>query len=78
MEGRPLGELTVQFLEWLCGCVAQERKHVLVVIWDNASWHTSEEVAGWVKAQNQQAKRGKGGCVVICELPAAKPLAEQH
>jgi transposase len=73
VEGRPLGELTVQFLEWLCECVTQEQKHVLVVIWDNASWHTSAEVAGWVQAQNQRAKRGKGVRVVMCELPAASP-----
>ncbi len=73
VEGRPLGELTVQFLAWLCACVVRERKHVLVVIWDNASWHTSEEVARWVKEQNQRAKRGKGVQVVICELPAASP-----
>jgi len=73
VEGRPLGELTVQFLEWLCECVARERKHVLVVIWDNASWHTSEEVTRWVKEQNQRVKCGKGVRVVICELPAASP-----
>jgi transposase len=73
VEGRPLGELTVQFLEWLCECVARERKHVLVVIWDNASWHTSEEVTRWVKEQNQRGKCGKGVRVVICELPAASP-----
>jgi transposase len=73
VEGRPLGELIVQFLEWLCVCVARERKHVLVVIWDNASWHTSEEVTRWVKEQNQRVKCGKGVRVVICELPAASP-----
>ena len=73
VEGRPLGELTVQFLEWLCACVAQEQKQVLVVIWDNASWHTSEEVTRWMKEQNQRAKRGEGVRVVICELPAASP-----
>jgi transposase len=73
VEGRPLGELTRQFLAWLCGCVAQERKQVLVVIWDDASWHTSEAVACWVKEQNQRAKRRKGVRVVICELPVASP-----
>jgi transposase len=73
VEGRPLGELTIQFLAWLCGCVAQERKHVLVLIWDNASWHTSEELTGWVHAQNQRAKRGEGVRVMLCELPAASP-----
>jgi transposase len=73
VEGRPLGEVTMQFLDWLCGCVAQEGKHVLVVIWDDASWHTCEEVAHWVEEQNRRAERGEGMKVVICELPVASP-----
>ena len=40
---------------------------MLVVIWDNVSWHTSEEVTRWVKEQNQRVKCGKGVRVVICE-----------
>ena len=73
VEGRPLGEVTRQFLEWLCECVAQEQQQRLVVIWANASWHTAAEVTRWVKGQNQRAKQGKGVRVVICELPAASP-----
>jgi transposase len=73
VDGRPLGELTLQCLAWLCGCVAQAGQQVLVVIWDEASWHTSAEVTGWVKEQNQRAKRGKGVRVVLCELPVASP-----
>jgi transposase len=48
-------------------------KQVLVVLWDDASWHTSEGVACWVKEQNQRARRGEGVRVVICELPVASP-----
>jgi transposase len=73
VEGRPLSEVTTQFLEWLCRCVAREGKQVLVVIWDDASWHTCEEVARWVEEQNQRAGRGEGVRVVICELPVASP-----
>jgi transposase len=73
VEGRPLGELTMQCLAWLCECVAQERQHVRVVIWDNASWHISAEVTWWVQAQNQRAKRGKDVRVVIGALPAGSP-----
>jgi transposase len=73
VEGRPLGEVTVQFLEWLCWSVAQEGKQVLVVIWDDASWHTADVVARWVKEQNRRAARGEGVRVVVCELPVASP-----
>ena len=72
-EGRPLDEVTVQFLEWLCWSVAQEGKQVLVVIWDNDSWHTSDAVARWVKEQNRHSGCGKGVRIVICELPVASP-----
>jgi hypothetical protein len=73
VEGRPLDEVTVQFLEWLCWSVAQEGKRVLVVIWDDASWHTADVVAQWVREQNQRARRGARVRVVVCELPVASP-----
>jgi transposase len=73
VEGRPLGEVTVQFLEWLCWSVAQEGKQALVVIWDDASWHTADVVARWVKEQNRRAERAEGVRVVVCELPVASP-----
>jgi len=73
VEGRPLGEVTVQFLAWLCGSIAQEGKRVLVVIWDEPSWHTADIVVQWVKAQNRRAERGEGLRVVVCGLPVASP-----
>jgi transposase len=73
VEGRPSGEITAQFLEWLCRGAGQEGKKVLVVIWDGPSWHTAEDVAGWVDEQNRRAKRGEGVRVDICELPVASP-----
>ena len=73
VEGRPLGEVTIPFLEWLCWNIAQEEKRVLVVIWDDASWHTADVVTRWVKEQNRRAGRGNGVRVVICELPVASP-----
>jgi transposase len=73
VEGRPVGDITIQFLEWLCEGVAKEGKKVLVVIWDNPSWHAAEAVAGWVDEQNRCAERGEGVRVDICELPVASP-----
>lgn len=73
VEGRPVGDLTVQFLDWLCWGVAQEGKKVLVVIWDGPSWHTAEAVARWIEEQNRRAERGAGVRVDLCELPVASP-----
>ncbi len=73
VEGRPVGDITVQFLEWLCWGAAEEGKKVLVVIWDGPSWHTAEAVADWVDGQNRRSERGQGVRVDICELPVASP-----
>jgi transposase len=73
VEGRPEADITIQFLEWLCGGAAKEGKKVLVVIWDNPSWHAAEAVSGWVDEQNRRAERGEGVRVDLCELPVASP-----
>jgi hypothetical protein len=37
VSGRPERGVTTDFLEWLCEQVQMEGKHMLVLIWDNAS-----------------------------------------
>lgn len=37
VSGRPVSQVTTDFLEWLCEQVQAQGKHVLVLIWDNAS-----------------------------------------
>src|SRR5262249_2672006 len=71
VEGRPLGDVTVQFLEWLCWDADREGKKVLVVIWDDASWHTAEAVSDWVAEQNRRGRGGGGGSGGSCGLPPA-------
>jgi hypothetical protein len=73
VEGRPLADITIQFLDWFCWEVAKEGKRVLIVVWDDASWHTAEAVALWVREQNQRAEKTNGVKLVICELPVASP-----
>src|SRR5262249_22460253 len=68
VEGRPLADLTIQFLDWVAWCVAKEGKSRLIVVWDDASWHTADTVARWVRQQNKGAKPGRGVPVTICEL----------
>jgi hypothetical protein len=36
VSGRPVSQMTVDFLEWLCEQVQVRGKGVLVLIWDNA------------------------------------------
>lgn len=32
-------------------------KKVMVLIWDNASWHCSKRIREWIRTYNQQAKQ---------------------
>jgi transposase len=73
VEDRPVGDVTIQFVSWVCESIAEEGKRVLIVVWDEASWHRAEAVAAWVRGQNRAAERGGGVKVVICELPVASP-----
>ena len=73
VDGRPLAEMTIQFLDWLCGEMVHEQKKVLIVVWDDASWHTAGAVSDWVRDHNQEAKRKGTARLVICELPVASP-----
>jgi hypothetical protein len=44
VDGRPVSGITTRFLEWCCQKLESLGKKVLVLIWDNASWHISREV----------------------------------
>src|SRR5262245_5688633 len=44
VEGRPVSQVTADYLGWLCARFAGEGKKVFVLVWDNASWHISKRV----------------------------------
>jgi hypothetical protein len=50
VEDRPLGGVTIQFLAWVGEGIAGEGNKVLMVVWDEASWHRSGAVSGWVRS----------------------------
>jgi hypothetical protein len=73
VDGRPVSHVTTAFLAWLCQQLAAEQKRVLVLLWDNASWHISQEVRTWVRAHNQQVKRHGGVRLLTWRLPIKSP-----
>jgi len=74
VDGRPVSALTIQFLEWCCRKLQELEKRVLVLIWDNASWHISRVVCGWLRDHNRQVKRsGQGVRILVCRLPVKSP-----
>jgi transposase len=73
VQGRPVSQVTEDFLAWLCGRLSAEGKRALLLVWDNAPWHVSQRVRAWIKAHNRQAKRDGGVRIVACYLPVKSP-----
>lgn len=74
VTGRPVSHVTTAFLAWVCEQLAQRGQRVLVLIWDNASWHISQEVQAWIAAHNAAAKRsGQGVRILVAGLPTKSP-----
>lgn len=78
VDGRPISGVTTRFLAWCCAKVATEGQRVLVLVlvlvWDNASWHLSAAVRAWVRASNRAVKAtGQGVRLLVCPLPTKSP-----
>ena len=73
-EPRPVSRHTTAFLSWSCEKLEAMGKTALLLIWDNAPWHVSREVRGWIREHNLQVKgTGKGVRIVRCQLPIKSP-----
>jgi len=74
VDGRPVSEVTIAFLQWSCQRLARQGVKVWALIWDNASWHVSRAVHIWIRAHNRQVKRtGQGVRILACFLPSKSP-----
>lgn len=74
VDGRPVSGITTAFLEWSCSKLEGLGKSALLLVWDNASWHISAQVRGWIREHNRQVKgSGKGVRIVPCLLPIKSP-----
>jgi transposase len=74
VAGRPVSAVTTDFLAWCCDRLAGQGITALLLIWDNASWHTSQAVRAWIRAHNQQVKtRQRGVRIVAYWLPVKSP-----
>ena len=74
VSGRPLSVMTTQFLTWCCAELHTQGIKALLLVWDNASWHTSHEVRTWVRDHNRRVKQiGSGVRILVCFLPSKSP-----
>lgn len=77
VDGRPVSHVTTAFLTWICEQLFAEGKKALLLVWDNASWHISQEVRSWIRYHNRQAKRDGGVRILVCKLPVKSPWLNQ-
>ena len=73
VAGRPVSQVTEDYLGWLCARLGAEGKTALLLVWDNASWHVSKRVRAWIKAHNRRAKAEGGVRIITCALPIKAP-----
>lgn len=73
VDGRPVSLVTIDFLEWVCEKLAGDGKKVLVLVWDNATWHGSQMVRKWIREHNKKVKREGGVRILKCFLPIKSP-----
>ena len=74
VDGRPVSSITTQFLGWCTEKLEAVGKKILLLIWDNASWHISKEVRRWLGKHNRHVKNsGRGVRIVSCLLPKQSP-----
>ena len=73
VQGRPVSQVTEDFLGWVCAQLAAAGKKALLLVWDNASWHVSGRVRDWIVAHNRRAKQPGGVRIVVCCLPVKSP-----
>jgi transposase len=72
-NGQPNSTYTLEFIEYLLSVAEQRNKWALVVIWDKASWHKSEQVRRWVGEHNRKVKKEGGVRLLTWLLPAKSP-----
>lgn len=73
VKGRPVSQVTMEFLDWVCARLEEAGRRVWVLIWDNASWHKSQKVRRWIRRHNARVKAEGGVRIVMCLLPVQSP-----
>lgn len=73
VDGRPVSGVTIEYLQWVCQCLAAKGKKVLALVWDNATWHGSQLVRNWIREHNKKVKLEGGVRIIKCFLPVKSP-----
>lgn len=72
-DGQPNSEQTWLFIMALLARARQEAICVVVLIWDNATWHKSKRLRGWIRSYNLAAKNMGQPRLLTFLLPRKSP-----
>ena len=72
-DGQPNSENMWLFIIALLALARHEAKKVVVLLWDNASWHKSQRIRQWIRTYNQHAKRLGEPRLLTWLLPRQSP-----
>jgi len=72
-DGQPNSLQQWLFIVGLLAVARAEGKQVVVIIWDNASWHKSKDLKQWMRTYNQQAKIHGEPRLLTHRLPVKSP-----
>ena len=72
-QGHPNSEQMWGFIIRLLALTRQLEREVLVLIWDNAPWHTSKRIKQWIHHYNQCAKLTGDVRLLVFWLPTKSP-----
>ncbi len=72
-QGQPNSLQQWLFIIALLAIARQENKQVIVIIWDNASWHKSKDIRRWIRHYNQRAKAEGEPRLLTHLLPVKSP-----
>lgn len=71
-DGQPNSTKSIAFLSYLVEIAAARSKRVLVIIWDQATWHKSKMVMQWVRQHNRHAKQTQQSVRLLTYLLPSK------
>jgi transposase len=72
-SGQPNSLQQWMFIVGLLAVARNEGKQLVVIIWDNASWHKSKDIRRWTQTYNQQAKAQGEPRLLTHLLPVKSP-----
>ena len=74
VDGRPVSPITIDSLDWCCRKLHAAGKDALLLIWDTAPWHVSQQVRTWIRDHTRHVKQvGDGVRIIACYLPIKSP-----